>query len=684
MANDPYKYFRVEARELLDGLQAGVLELERGKAATSTVAKLLRLAHTLKGAARVVKQARIAELSHELEGVLSSHREAAALSQEAAGALFKQLDEVRRELRALELPADRPAEAQRPAQAKEAPESIDAVRVPIDDLDSLLRGATEAGVLLGSLRRDLQTVEHLRDLSLMLREQVSLKRAGSDLVGSPRTRGLVEELGNQLERLRRELRLDVERVGNEVSGVRELTQRMRLVQAQTVFPALERAARDAAEAQGKRVEWSTQGGEVRLDANVLSALRGALLHVVRNAVAHGIESERERTSRAKPAVGRVHLTVERRGDKVRIVCSDDGRGLSMSAIREAAVRKGHATPEQAQAMTDRQLTDLLLAGGLSTADALTEISGRGIGLDVVRDTALQLKGQVELTSEPGRGLTLGLLVPLSIASITGLLLEAAGSVAVVPLDNVRRTLRVRPEDLVRRADSDTVAFEGQMVPFLPLERALSRGPGRGRMKSVCSAVVVQSGERLAAVGVDRLIGTACVVLRPLPSVIAAEPLAGGACLDAEGNPQLVLDPLGLIQAAEAVRAVEADAPLREKLPVLVVDDSLTTRMLEKSILESAGFEVALATSAEEGLVMARARRYALFMVDVEMPGIDGFEFVALTRKDPELSKTPAVLVTSRDAPEDRKKGELAGARAYIVKGDFEQGHLLRTIRSLVG
>jgi two-component system chemotaxis sensor kinase CheA len=196
-------------------------------------------------------------------------------------------------------------------------------------------------------------------------------------------------------------------------------------------------------------------------------------------------------------------------------------------------------------------------------------------------------------------------------------------------------------------------------------------------------VVGQAGNVRAAVGVDRLRGIVNTVMRSLPSWAEADAAVAGASLDAEGNAQLVLDPAGLVAAAHAAEGPVAEAPLRTA-PILVVDDSLTTRMLEQSILEAAGYEVDLATSAEEALIKARDRRYGLFLVDVEMPGMDGFQFVSFTRADPVLRATPAILVTSRASAEDRRRGQDAGAHAYVVKGDFDQASLLRTIGELVG
>jgi two-component system, chemotaxis family, sensor kinase CheA len=302
----------------------------------------------------------------------------------------------------------------------------------------------------------------------------------------------------------------------------------------------------------------------------------------------------------------------------------------------------------------------------------------------VQATASRLKVELRIHSVLGRGATIEVQVPISIASLHGLVVEAAGTLAAIPLDAVRETLRVRASEIAHSAESDSILHDGKVIPFVPLDRMLRRSGSAGRNRGAWSAVVVEAGDRRVAVGVDRLLGTSSIVMRALPDVVEADPVVSGASLDAEGNPQLVLDPPGLVAAAERGRGAavkEADAG---RAPVLIIDDSLTTRMLEQSILESAGYEVELAVSAEDALAKARERRYSLFIVDVEMPGMDGFEFVALTRSDVALREIPAILVTSRNAVEDRRRGEQVGARAYIVKGEFDQGHLLKTIRTLIG
>jgi two-component system chemotaxis sensor kinase CheA len=304
-------------------------------------------------------------------------------------------------------------------------------------------------------------------------------------------------------------------------------------------------------------------------------------------------------------------------------------------------------------------------------------------LDVVREAASRLGGEVTVRTEARSGTSIEILVPVSLSSLDALLVEAGNQAAAIPLESVRRTLRLSPTDVARTAEGESIVFEGKVIPFAPLARALRAGAATLSTPRARSAVVVEGRGAMAALGVDRMLGTERLVLRPLPEWTPADPVLAGTSLDAEGNPQIVLDPDALVaEASRSEAATQATPTLRP--PILVIDDSLTTRMLEQSILESAGYEVDLATSAEEALEKARRRRYALFLVDVEMPGMDGFAFVERTRIDRTLRGVPAILVTSRASPEDRRRGEEVGARAYIVKSEFDQADLLERIRKLVG
>jgi two-component system chemotaxis sensor kinase CheA len=337
-------------------------------------------------------------------------------------------------------------------------------------------------------------------------------------------------------------------------------------------------------------------------------------------------------------------------------------------------------PKEIERLDAEGLVQLLLKGGISTVATANELAGRGIGLDVVREAALRLGGEIKVETEPGKGTRIALIVPVSLSTLEALLMEAGGTVVALPAQSVRRTLRIAVEEGAR----DTILHDGAAIPLTPLDGLLPRLPGVARAAPPRVAVVVAGETANAAIAVENLLGVATLVVQPLPGTVRADPMVAGAALDADGVPRLVLDPERLVAAARAAPPAEIAAPPAAKAPILVIDDSLTTRMLEQSILESAGFEVDLAVSAEDALGKAALRRYGLFLVDVEMPGMDGFSFVAQTRADANFRAIPALLVSSRNGDDDRRRASEAGASGYIVKGEFDQTRFLDTIRRLAG
>jgi two-component system chemotaxis sensor kinase CheA len=679
MSKDPYRYFFPEARDLLDQLGKGVLELEKGHGTAEIVQRLLRLSHTLKGAARVVKQGEVADRAHAIEDALALYREAgAALPPNRIDAILTLVDEIGSLIALLAPPV--------PAGKSLPDDSVQTIRAGVAEMDALLEGITESHVQLRTLRTVARSVDRARDLTDRLVRQLAVRGTREGVAPaapiSLAAYSTAEELQQIFGVLERQFTPGLDQIDRELRQVRESAEQLRLTPARTMFSSLERTVRDTAQALAKRATFATTGGDVRIETHVLGPVQRALLQAVRNAVAHGIEPEADRRAAGKSLIGRVTLDVTRQGRLVVFRCQDDGRGVDLEAVRRVAARKG-LSASGTKNLGAQDLMRLLLRGGISTSAAVTEVSGRGVGLDVMREAAEQLGGEVTVLTAAGQGTTVDLVIPLSLASLESLLLESGGVTAAIPFDSVRRTLRLPAADISRTGERESIVYDGNVIPFIALARALHLRSAVARPGRVWSIVILEGAEGVAAIGVDRFVGTARIVLRPLPDLTSADPVVAGACLDAEGNPQLVLDPDGLV--AEAVRADAGDTA-QEIIhrPLLVIDDSLTTRMLEQSILESAGYEVDAVMSGDEALDRARRKRYALFLVDVEMPGMDGFTFIERTRSDPALRDVPAILVTSRNSVEDRQRGQDVGAQGYIVKSEFNQAELLARIRQLVG
>lgn len=685
MAADPYRYFRVEARELLQGLNQGVLDLEKGPAGVDLVNRLLRQAHTLKGASRIVKQSAIGDMAHGIEDALAPYRDGGArVPRELIDAALGFLDRIAVAVKEL----DAPYEAQGDAPAQRVLDDLtESVRVDLGEVDELLEDLTATNLDLAHLERDSKELRQTQGMARRL--AFELKRAtagganGSRPVEPGALRELADDLDSALTSFGRSLDNGLDRIRRDLIQVREEAIQLRLLPAGMIFAPLERAARDAAQALGRRVVFQTSGGEYRIDSHALAALRGALMHVVRNAVAHGIEPESARVAAGKPPAGVVDLTVQRRQNRVAFLCRDDGRGIDIEAVRQAALRSGLVPAEDSDSLDEGAIAKLVLRGGVTTTGEVTDVSGRGVGLDVVRETVARLKGEVSIQTERGRGTTIEITVPVSLSSLPAVLANVGGLTVAIPLDAVVAVRRVAEAKVVRSAEGESVIDGDDSIPVLDLRALFAAEPESRSQPSSCSVVIVRSGAERVAARVDSVGGVANVVVRRVPASMAADPVVGGASLGPDGWPQIVLDTDGLVHAAHFGGLPSSVAP-SPRPPLLVIDDSLTTRMLEQSILESMGYEVDLATSGEEALAMARGRRYGVFLVDIEMPGMSGLEFMAQAKADPTLRDVASILVTSLNSEEDRRRGEQLGARAYIVKNEFDQGRLLDIIREMIG
>ncbi|MEU8239759.1 response regulator [Actinoplanes missouriensis] len=684
MARDPLRYFRLEARELIDQISAGVLDLDQ-RPGPEPVGRLLRVAHTLKGAARVVKQKEIADRAHAFEEILVPHRaDESPLAAEEMRELLRLNDEILAHVAEMEAPGppdeppDVPDEVATPAAAvTPEPEAVAPSRASSSDLDELLDAISETSAQMTPMREGCGTIERLHRFAETLADQL---RTGDPAAARTSAVRLAGEIGTASRRFTDA----ADQIERGLDDVRAKAEALRLVPAGTIFTALRRAVRDAADAEGRKVRFVARGAEIRMGAHLLGPVSGAFLHVVRNAVAHGMEPEEVRLAAGKRAEGTVMVEVERRGRWAVFRCVDDGRGFDLAALRRTATERGMLRAGE-QPLSDDGLLDLVLRGGISTSAQVTEVAGRGIGMDAVRDVAAQLHGEVSVRSRPGEGATVELTIPLTLLSMTGLMVEAGGASATVPLDAVRGCLRLSAAEAAAAAESGQILYDGSAAPFLPLAEVLYTGDTVPDTPGTGAAIVVDCSTGTFAVGADRLCGTSALVARPLPELAPATPVISSVSIEADGRPRLVLDPEGLASVVlrghhTGVRTVAASAA---PLPILVVDDSLTTRMLERSILESAGYEVELAASGEEGLEKARGGRYGLILSDIDMPGIDGFTLVERIRADPRLAAVPCVLVSSRASAEDRERGRDAGADAYVVKGEFDQEELLAHIRRLV-
>lgn len=682
---DPYRYFRVEARELLEGLQRGQAALAEGAPASAQVPGLLRVAHTLKGAARVVKLTAISDLAHRLEELIEPDRAApATLAAEKVSALRELTNGIASALAAIDQPAPAtPAPAaSAPAPTPAASTLLDTIRLQVTEVDAVLAGVTETATELAALRADFRSFEQSTRQARLLQALAGRQRVTSAASETAvRIQADAGDLAAGFESARQRALSRVDRLTRNLRNLHEETGRLRLLPTDALRVFLERTAQDAAQTLGKRVRLETISRTTRLDTPVFAALQEALLHLVRNAVAHGIEPEAARLAAGKPAEGLIRVRIGHGVSRLVVSCEDDGAGINVQEVHRAADAKGWgvagAPADMAAAIR------LVQRGGLTTTRSATEISGRGVGLDAVRNAVTRLGGEFSVVSTPGRGTTMTLDLPVTLSTLEVLAAESGGQQVVLPLESVVRVVRTEASAVRAAAQGEELHLDREVLPYAGLHRFLPAAAEKpATRRHYVTAIVIQGENGPAALGVDRLLGVAEAIVRPLPALADAAAQVTGVSPQASGPPRLILDAPALARAIDQAGAESAESAAA-RAPILVTDDSLTTRMLEQSILESAGYTVDTAVSGEEALKKLREKRYALMLVDVEMPGMDGFTVIEHLRRDPLLRTLPAILVTSRESREDRQRGVAVGANDYVVKGDFDQRRLLQRIRELL-
>jgi two-component system chemotaxis sensor kinase CheA len=684
-----------EHRDHLAGLRMAVAA---GDAADFEEA--YRHAHSLKGAARAVDLPAVVGLAHALESLLEAwwegrvspdedirrraKRALDAIEDLSALALEGQpvpddhviqgeLDEGLRRL-GVALPEPPMPHAPRPAGA---PAAVQAATLRVE-AEAASRLATTTGSLLTELERQRE-VDHMLvrlgdDLSALVQEarhaQPSLRAALSAL--------LAVHADVMRERAEREWAL-----ARAALALKEDVNRLRTVAAEGPLGGFGPMVRELAAEEGKQIRFEVEGLTALADRDVLSALGEAVLHVLRNAVHHGLEPPAERWAAGKDPEGRLSLNVAAQGARLLVRVADDGRGIDARRVGLAAAERGLIDRSQVDAADPDRLRQLIFEPGFSTAESITTTAGRGMGMPIVRQVVNRLQGSIELLSEPGRGTEIILSVPVTLLAQRIVLTRARGQVFGLPAASLGRLVGVAPDELVKVGGQVLATIDGCETPLADLGTLLGL-PGKTEMgDTLCVAVLRDSTTRLGVV-VDGFRDVRDLPVAALDPPLSADSRLAGTVVLEDGTLALVLSPGGLaVHAAMPTSGMFAATPAQAKVPlVLVVDDSITTRTLERSILETHGYRVVLAVDGRDALDRMAEAPPDVIVSDIEMPRLDGFGLLATVRGDPRLKSIPLVLVSSRDAPGDRQRGLALGADAYIVKTRFDQEDLLRTIGRL--
>ena len=714
--------FLENSAEKVQSLSDGLVRLEANPNDLDLVNDLFRHAHSLKGSGATFGMPVVTAIAHGLEEVLDRLRSGRSrVTSDTVSAMLASVDAFNLALRAPDtteagspevaraiallagaLTGASPVEARRPVAAPAAAEGDrrqGSVRVSLEKLDRAINRVGELAVTCAA------AAERQCDLETLAAEVTRRRRNwertfGASLAGQtagPAHSHSDPELVTSLHAIvidaEERLAATVEqlaslglRTGIVLDALHEDVMGIRMVPLRSVFTAVPRSVRDLARDQRKLVELTVTGEETEIDKRILELLEDPLTHLVRNAVDHGIEEPDARRRSGKSPTGRISLSARQAGSHVVIAIADDGAGIDAAALRTAVVRKGMMAAGEADQLDDPSALRLIFRPAVSLTERVTEVSGRGVGLDVVMRHIQSLQGTIEVSSTPGAGTTFTLRLPLTLAISDVLFVRSGDQHVCFPMVGVIAYLRIEGDRLTDVDGRTVLEFDRRLIRSIWLADVMAlsgAAPDRDAAAPMLSAIIVSTAEGPVAFLVDEVLDQRRVVIKPIGALLGDPPGVAGATVTASGDVAIVLDAPGLLRAFGDTPARPRTAA-RSAPTVLVVDDSPTTQEMLRGILTAAGYQVETAESGEDAIRHLQRRRPAGMIVDVQMPGMDGFELTKRVKAKPEWRRVPVIILSALDSDADRRRGLDAGADAYAIKAGLDGDNFLRQVDMLVG
>ena len=455
---------------------------------------------------------------------------------------------------------------------------------------------------------------------------------------------------------------------------------------------LPRMVRDVAQTLGRQVKLEIIGGSTQVDRDILARLEAPLGHLLRNAIDHGVEPPAVRVAAGKPPEGTIKLEARHSAGALQIIVSDDGHGVDLEKLRVAVVARNLTTRESVGVLSETELLEFLFLPGFTMKDTVTDLSGRGVGLDAVQDMVKQVRGTVRVVSQAGKGTRFQLQLPVTLSVVRTLLVDIAGEPYAFPLAGIIRTLQLSKNDVSILEGRQHFELDGGHIGLITARQVLG-SDGPATMGDDLAVIIVGDQDHRYGLIVDRFIGERELVVQPLDTQLGKiKDIAAGALME-DGSPVLIVDAEDLLRSMDklaargglaAVDRRAADVTRKPRKRVLVVDDSLTVRELERKLLSASGYEVEVAVDGMDGWNAVRTGHFNLVVTDIDMPRMDGFELVTRISHDPNLKAVPVMIVSYKDRDEDRQRGLEAGAAYFLTKGSFHDETLLNAVVDLIG
>ena len=745
--------FKAEAEEHIKTISDGLLELEKkpgGKQRSEIIERVFRGAHSLKGAARSVNRRSVEQVCQALEDVFSMlKRDKIVLVPESFDLLHKIVDGIAELLSepedqinvnvkdsihkmlgslktrsASKLAIPKVESQKKPVKEEQKHETevsnatleqdvqiktseiSEMVRIPRAKLEPLFIQAEE---LIQTRAEQSQRILELKEISKIVQNwRVDYKRWKNDhlrhsdyfdkewAIENERHISDIEYKVLALVRaLENDARLTSRMVDNHVGDMKTLL----MLPVSLFVESFPRLVRDLSRSKGKEIELIMEGTGIEVDKRVLDAMKDPLLHMIRNSVDHGIESSGERVHLNKTAKGKVSLifnTLE--NNRLEVIVSDDGSGINLDLLEKSVLKAGLMSRQEFSKLNREEKLEFIYRSGISTSKMITDISGRGLGMSIVHENVMKMGGTINVESQPGKGTTIRLILPMSLSTFKGVMIKSEGRKFVLPIINVERTLRVKSEDLKTVENRETIVIDDNVVSFMRMVQVLKL-PNVPVTKNselnekrdgfdYTNVVLLKYGDERIAFQVDEVISQQDVLVKELGKQIVHLRNISGACVLGSGEVVPILNVSDLIASATRMPMTSVPVEISEKKSVsdyniLVAEDSITSRTLLKNILESGGYHVVTAIDGSDAYTRAIEHNFDLVVSDVDMPRMNGFELITKIRNNKKMSEMPVVLVTSLDSRDDRERGIEVGANAYIVKSSFDQSNLLEVVDRLL-